>query len=283
MNSEGFADRLVDAIERTGAPACVGLDPVMERMPEAVRTGDEAETIQAFCLGVVESVAGIVPAVKPQSACFERYGAAGFRVLEQVCAAARGAGLIVILDAKRGDIGISAQHYAASAVRLGADAITVNAYLGPSTVEPYVEAGLGVFVLVRTSNPDSNGVQSLGLTDGRTVADLMADLTVAIGESHVGRHAYSNVGAVVAATKPGDAARLRERMPRTIFLVPGYGAQGGSAETVRPLLDARGGGIIVTASRSVIYPPVARDWKGAIADAARAFVSEVRPLWRSGQ
>jgi orotidine-5'-phosphate decarboxylase len=112
------------------------------------------------------------------------------------------------------------------------------------------------------------------------VAELLADLSVVIGEGHVGRHGYSNVGAVVAATKPGDAARLRARMPQSIFLVPGYGAQGGSVETVRPLLDARRGGVLVTASRSVIYPAPADDWQGAIGEAARAFVAELSPLVR---
>jgi orotidine-5'-phosphate decarboxylase len=277
-----FADRLVDAIERTGTPACVGLDPVFDRIPGAARAGthSEADAVEAFCLGIVEAVAGMVPAIKPQSACFERYGAAGLRALERTCAAARRAGLIVILDAKRGDIGISAEHYAAAASRLGADAITVNAYLGPSTVEPYLEAGLGVFILVRTSNADSNAVQSLDLTDGRSVAELMADLTVVIGEDHVGHNAYSDVGAVVAATKPDDAARLRRRMAHTLFLVPGYGAQGGSLETVRPLLDAQGRGVLVTASRSVIYPPAMEDWKAQVASAATRFADEVRPLWR---
>ena len=276
--TEGFADRLVAAVNEIGSPACVGLDPVAERLPTS---GDDVDAMREFCLGVIDAVAGVVPAVKPQSACFERYGAAGYAVLEDVCRAAREAGLIVILDAKRGDIGVSARHYAAAVKRLDAHAVTVNAYLGPSTIEPYLDAGLGVFVLVRTSNDDSNAVQSLGLVDGRTVADLMADLTVAVGETRFRKTPYSDVGAVVAATKPQDAQRLRERLPRTLLLVPGYGAQGGTIETVKPLLDDHAGGVLITASRSVIYPEGDHaDWKGAIRDAARDFADEVRPLWR---
>lgn len=279
MKHEGFADILVEAVDALGTPACVGLDPVVERMPFQVE--DPVEALRTFSLGVVETVSGIAPVVKPQSACYERYGSAGVAVLEQTCRAARDAGLVVVLDAKRGDIGISARHYAAAASGLGAHAVTVNGYLGPSSVEPYLEAGLGVFVLVRTSNDDSNAVQSLGLVDGRTVAELMADLTVALGERAFRQQPYSNVGAVVAATKPQDARRLRGRLPRTMLLVPGYGAQGGSLETVKPLLDDHAGGVLITASRSVIYPGLdTEDWKGAIRDAAVAFADEVRPLWR---
>lgn len=282
MHREGFADTLVEAIDALGTPACVGLDPVAERVP--FTWDDPVEAIRAFSLGVIEAVRGVVPVVKPQSACFERYGSRGVAALEETCHAARDAGLVVVLDAKRGDIGISARHYAAAGVALGAHAVTVNAYLGPSSVEPFLEAGLGVFVLVRTSNDDSNAVQSLDLVDGRSVAELMADLTVALGETQFRQHPYSNVGAVVAATKPKDAARLRSRLPRTMLLVPGYGAQGGSLETVKPLMDDHAGGVLITASRSVIYPGAdTSDWQGAIADAAKVFADEVRPLWRGLQ
>lgn len=285
MKRNAFADRLIDAIEARGTPACVGLDPVLDRIHPDLRDAQHpAAALGAFCEGVIDAVRPHVQVVKLQSACFERYGAAGYAQLERSIKAAREAGLLVILDAKRGDIGISAEHYAAGAAALGADAITVNAYLGPSTVEPYLRAGLGVFILIRTSNADSNAVQSLDLADGRTVAELMADISVAIGEGHVGHHAFSDVGVVVAATKPTDGARLRARMPQQMFLVPGYGAQGGTLETIRPLLDARGRGILVTASRSVIYPDLAptatlEDWRAGVGEAAAAFAAEVRPMW----
>jgi len=236
----------------------------------------------------VEAVADVVPAVKLQSACFERYGAPGWAALELAGAEARERGLLVILDAKRGDIGISATHYAAAAAALGAHALTVNAYLGPETVEPYLEAGLGVFVLVRTSNPDSDAVQSSPLEDGRTVAEMMADLVTTLGASRRGERGLSDVGAVVAATKPADAASLRARMPDTPFLVPGFGAQGGSSETIRGLRRPAGdGGLLVSASRSVIYPDAARpdtagrpvqdDWREQVRAAARSMAASLQP------
>jgi orotidine-5'-phosphate decarboxylase len=274
-----FSDRLVEAIRAAGAPACVGLDPVVERLPGAVRADEPAAAVGAFCRGVLEAVVGVVPVVKFQSACFERLGGAGFDLLAELSARARELGLLTLLDAKRGDIGISAGHYAASAVRLNADAITVNAYLGPSTVEPYLKAGLGVFVLVRTSNEDSNAVQSLSLADDRTVAQMMADLAASLAEGRVGRHGYSDVGAVVAAGAPAGED-LRWRMPGQFFLVPGYGAQGGAVEDIRPLLDDDVGGVLVTASRSVIYAFDARsdDWAGQVRAAAEGFVGELAGL-----
>src|SRR5205807_2349529 len=146
--------------------------PVLEKLPEVVRarTTEPIAAIAGFCRGVLDAVAGHVPAVKFQSACFERYGAPGVAVLWGLQHYAADAGFAVVLDAKRGDIGVSAEHYAAAAARSGAHAITVNAYLGPSTVEPYLAFGLGVFVLVRTSNPDSDAVQAARLADGRIIA-----------------------------------------------------------------------------------------------------------------
>lgn len=294
-----FADRVAGAIDRRRTPACVGLDPVLERLPEPVRLAhdDAATAIAVFCSGVIKAVAPIVPAIKIQSACFERYGDQGVRALRSTVLEARAAGLIVILDAKRGDIGISAEHYAAAAFEgaASADALTVSPYLGPDTLDPFLRhRGHGVFVLVRTSNPGSDQVQSCRLEDGRTIAELIADQVAALGRSHMGR-TLSDVGAVVAATKPADAASLRARMPDTIFLVPGYGAQGGTAADLRAMLrPARTGpgdaGILVTASRSVIYPatpggaPSPRhggprpSWIDAIADEADRFAAELRAL-----
>jgi orotidine-5'-phosphate decarboxylase len=282
-----FSDRLVESIRGAGSPACVGLDPVMERLPASVRqTGEPVESIAAFCRGVIGAVAGHVAAVKFQSACFERHGAMGVAALWELQHEAAGAGLSVVLDAKRGDIGISAEHYAAAAAASGAHALTVNAYLGGRTVEPYLDAGLGVFALVRTSNPDSDAVQSPRLADGRTVAEMMADHVAALGASWIGTHGYSDVGAVVGATKADDGRALRARMPRQFFLVPGYGAQGGTADDIRTLLDGRpecGGGVLVTASRSVIYAfseaeGAGSAWEKAIARAAIAFAGEVRAV-----
>ncbi len=229
---------------------------------------------------MVGAVAGLVPALKFQSACYERYGGAGVGVLGAEMHAARERGLVVILDGKRGDIGLSAEHYAAAARLLGADAVTVNAYLGPATVEPYLSAGLGVFILVRTSNPDSDAVQSPRLADGRSVAEMMADHVAALGAARIGAGGMSDVGAVVGATKAADGRALRVRMPRQFFLVPGYGAQGGTAEDIRALRDERGGGVLVTASRSVIYPAAApgEAWDTAVRRGAAAFADELRAI-----
>lgn len=279
-----FADMLLDAIDRAGAPACVGIDPVAERLPAPLRGGDPVAGIRAFSLGIVDAAAGVAAAVKFQSACYERYGAPGVEALWVAMRRARDAGLVVLLDAKRGDIGISAEHYAAAAAGAGAQAVTVSGYLGPSSVEPFIGAGLGVFVLVRTSNPDSDAVQGAALTDGRSVAAMMADMTAGLGEPHVGLRGYSGVGAVVGATKAADGRALRARMQRQVFLVPGFGAQGGTGDDVRGLLGRRargtaagGCGVLVTASRSVIYP-VGGDsagWEGAVRRAAETFRDEL--------
>jgi orotidine-5'-phosphate decarboxylase len=281
-----FSDRLAGGIDRLGTPACVGLDPVVDKLPASVRTGGDVAAIEAFSLGVIEAVAGIVPIVKPQSACFERYGAKGVAALERVILGARQRGLIVILDAKRGDIGVSAEHYAAAAFdgEAKADALTVSGYLGADTLTPYRRSGAGIFVLVRTSNPGSDGVQGLKLSDGRTVGEMMADVVSTLGAGQMGARGLSDVGAVVGATKAADGRALRARMPGQYFLVPGFGAQGGTLADVRELV--RGGaktmgekGVVVNASRSVIYPGGSgSDWKGAIRDAAKAFAEELRGL-----
>lgn len=274
-----FADRLDAAIRAAGSPVCVGLDPVEASLPAELRSAspDAVAAITDFSAGVLRAVAGLAPAVKFQSACFERYGAAGFAALDRSIQLARSLGLVVVLDAKRGDIGVSSDHYAASAAAMGADAITVSGYLGPSGVEPFLKAGLGVFVLVRTSNPDSDLIQAHRLADGRSVAEMMADTVAKLGEARRGECGLSDVGAVVGATKAGEGAQLRARMPDQVFLVPGYGAQGGTAEDVRALLRPDRRGVLVTASRSVIYaPPVESDWKTGVAAAARRLAAEIR-------
>lgn len=273
------ADRLLAAIEAIGAPACVGLDPVWSKLPRAIRreAPSEADGVRRFGLGVVEAIAGRVPAIKLQSACFERYGAAGFDALAAVTQAAKARGLVVVLDAKRGDIGISAAHYAEAARGFGADWTTVNGYFGPDGLEPFRQ-GRGAFVLVRTSNPDGDLVQALRLADGRTVAEAVGEMVASAGDASIGDRGFSDLGAVVGATKPRDAAALRERMPRQIFLVPGFGAQGGSADDVRACFDASGRGAIVTASRSVIYAfePEAEAWQEQVAAAACRLGEDLR-------
>lgn len=277
------SDEFVAKVRASGSPACVGLDPVLEKLPPAIARGSEAEAIETFSRGVIDAVAGVVPAVKFQSACFERYGWQGVRALESSMKRAREAGLVVILDAKRGDIGISAAHYAAAAQHAGAHFVTVSGYLGVSGIEPFLAAGLGVFVLVRTSNPDSARVQSQKLAQGGTVAEAMAGVVRELGSGHAGAEGLSDVGAVVGATQAREGAALRELMPQQIFLIPGFGAQGGSVKDictmVRPGEAMERAGVLATASRSVLYPESAAggaEWQGTIRDAARRFADEIR-------
>jgi orotidine-5'-phosphate decarboxylase len=235
--------------------------------------------VEAFSAAVVDAVAGIVPAVKVQAACFERHGAPGFAALARVLAhAASKDGLEVILDFKRGDIGISADHYAASARGpLRAGWTTVSPYLGSESIVPFLAPGHGAFALVRTSNPSGDAVQSQRLADGRTVAEMVADLVASVGGAHLGSRGFSALGAVVGATKRADAAALRARMPAQVFLVPGFGAQGGGVDDVLPCFRADGQGALVTASRSVIYAfgPGDRDWRGSIRRAAEDLRAQI--------
>jgi len=283
------ADRLMLLIEQRAAPVCIGLDPVLEKLPVAFQPKEPslaagADAVRRFSEGVIEAVASIVPCIKVQSACFERFGYAGVLALEKVIIAAGRAGLCVILDAKRGDIGISAGHYAAAASQpylssneRPPDWVTVHSYLGRDGITPFLAAGRGAFALVRTSNPTGDAVQSLELKSGGIVADAVAQEIARIGCTEVGRQGYSALGAVVGATKCEDSKRLRELMPQQIFLVPGYGAQGGDVEDVLPCFKPDGRGAIVSASRSVLYASDPKDpaWQHAVADAAWKFSEDV--------
>ncbi len=295
-----FSDRLAAAVDRTGTVACVGIDPVVEKFvpdmkpPNPADHGAAAGSIRRFCDGVIDAVREHVPIVKFQGACFERYGEHGVIALRQSIIHARQAGLLVLLDAKRGDIGISAEHYAAAVFDgpAAADAVTYSGYLGADTIEPMLRPGKGVFVLVRTSNPGSDAFQSLQLADGRSVAEAMADVVHGLGATRRGGGGtgLSDVGAVVGATKSAEAAALRTRMPETMFLIPGYGAQGGTIEDIRPALrpERHAGspstfGVLVTASRSVIYPQLPKgaasaNWRLAVSAAARGLVGELSAL-----
>lgn len=275
------ADRLLESIHRLRAPVCVGLDPVVERFPAALRNEAVLSApiaIEQFSHELLSAVAAHVPCVKVQSACYERYGSEGVAALERTIARAKELGLEVILDAKRGDISVSAAHYAAAAFNHGhADWLTLHGYLGEDSLEPFLHHGCGGFVLVRTSNAGGDQIQELRLADGRTIAEAVGDLTAALGRRVLGLSGYSALGAVVGATRPETAKRLRERMPEQIFLVPGYGAQGGGVDDVLPCFKSDGTGAIVTASRSVVYAFNAADpnWTHTVEEAAAAFADEI--------
>lgn len=279
-------DKLIKAIERTGNPSVVGLDPKPALIPAPVLDAARADNpesrslalaaaYRAFNKAVVDAVADIVPAVKPQIAMYEALGPAGVQLYCDTCAYAASRGLYVLGDVKRGDIGSTAAQYAA---HLGGvpdvpewddgfgsapedpwheDAITVNPYLGSDGILPFVDvaqaADKDVFVLVRTSNPSSSQLQTVTIAAGdATVGELVAQLAEEWGKGTIGSHGYSRVGAVVGATHPEEGAALRRLMSHTFFLVPGYGAQGGTAADVAHMFDEHGSGAIVNSSRGII-------------------------------
>jgi len=274
--SEHPADRMCVAIDRVGTPLCVGIDPVLDRLPTVLQTLPPIEAIQSFCTGIIDAIATEAVAVKFQSACFERFGFKGVELLGQLKVLANDAKLQVILDVKRGDIGISAEHYAVAATADGpCDWVTVNPYLGVDGIKPFLDAGLGVFCLVRTSNPSGDDIQQQGLNDGRTVAESIADILYTLGNNYLGDSGWSSVGAVVGATNPQEALTLRSRMVNQIFLMPGIGAQGATPEMVSGCFGD-GHGALATASRSVIYPPKESDWQTDIANAAKTLAGELQ-------
>jgi len=273
---EGFADRLVAEIEAKGTPACVGIDPRIELLPLPLRRKFEDRgaslrtvvgAIRAFSCEIIDIVAPLGPAVKPQIAFFEIYGWVGIQAYIEVVRYAKKAGLIVIGDIKRGDIGSTAEAYAvghlgqvAVSGRLAEiwqeDAVTISPYLGSDSVEPFLREvntrEKGVFVLTRTSNPSGAEIQNL-VVDGRPVYLKVADLVARWGAESIGKRGLSSVGAVVGATRPEEAAAVRAALPQAIFLVPGYGAQGAAIEDIRPAFRSDGLGAIVNSSRAVIF------------------------------
>ena len=277
-----FSDRLAEAVERKRSQLVVGLDPVLERLPAGV-DGD----LETFCCGIVEAIAGHAVAVKPQSAFFEALGADGAGAFEKVCEYARTAELLVIADAKRGDIGSTARAYAAAFVepRSGegplADAVTVNAYLGRDALEPFLAAcrrdGAGIFCLVKTSNAGGADVQDVTLSDGRQLWQHVAGLVREWGEDLIGEHGLSSVGAVVGATFPREVAEARRLLPRGLLLLPGVGAQGGRPSDVGPAFTSGPASALVAASRSIIYAyrNGGDDWRAAAGGAAARLAHEV--------
>jgi len=266
-----FADRLAAAVERKQAALCVGLDPDPELMPGGIG-------VVEFCRGIVDAVAPVAVAVKPQTAFFEAQGPPGWAALTEVSDYAREAGLLVIADAKRGDVPSTARAYAAAFAPL-ADAVTVNPYLGFDSLEPFfARDGLGVLVVVKTSNPGSVDIQDLPLADGRPLWRHVAGLVDRWGEDQVGASGLSSVGAVVGATFPQEVAEARRLMPRAVLLLPGVGAQGGRPEDLAEAFTVGHAGALVSASRSVIYADGGPEWQEAAAAEAARLADELRAL-----
>jgi orotidine-5'-phosphate decarboxylase len=269
-----FADRLAGIVQARGSQIVLGLDPDPGRLwPDALAQAPAdgpparraAAAVRAHCAALIDAAGPACAAVKPQLACFERLGADGWAALAATVEHARAAGLLVFADGKRGDISVSAAAYAQALVGstptpfgdapgLGADAFTANPLLGIDALAPLVDgaraAGAGVFVLVRTSNPGAADVEDLELAAGGTVWERLARIVAELGDAGP-PGALADIGAVVGATEPRHVARMRELMPRTPFLLPGIGAQGGRVEDLAPAWAAGRAGGLVSASRSI--------------------------------
>jgi orotidine-5'-phosphate decarboxylase len=285
---KSFADRLADAVRRTRNPLCVGIDPRWESLPLAIRRKhsqgsheDVANAYLEFGTRVLELVEDKVPAIKPQSAFFEACGYEGMRVQGELLQRAKAMGFITVLDSKRGDIASTATAYAEASFRVwDADSLTVNPYLGQDSVEPFLASAKadrrGIFVLVRTSNPGGGMFQNL-MCDGKPLYRQVAERVATWNEATLGSSGLGDVGAVVGATNPRELDELRKAMPNVWFLVPGYGAQGGTANDVKAAFRNDGLGAIVNSSRGITFPfhPDDPDWERAIVAATDKAVHEL--------
>ncbi|MBI3409857.1 MAG: orotidine-5'-phosphate decarboxylase [Planctomycetes bacterium] len=291
-----FADRLCAAVRAKGNAVCVGIDPRWDMLPLEVRrrhAGSDlenvAEAFAEFGLRILEVVAPLVPVVKPQSAFFEACGPAGMLALRRILRRAHELGLMTILDNKRNDIASTAEAYADAALagvlhegkRLpvwGADALTINPYLGRDAIEPFLQSARrcqgGVFVLVRTSNKGAGQFQDL-LGDGKPFFQHVGEAVAKWAGENLGKCGYGDVGAVVGATHPAELAMLRALLPQVVFLVPGFGAQGGSAKDVSPAFRSDGLGAIINSSRGIIasFPPEDPNWEVAVEKATRETIA----------
>ena len=301
-----FSTRLNSRIQQLRTSALVGLDPRWDSLPRQIRESSsdaggselevKARAFEAFCCSIIDIVGPLVPAVKPQVAFFEQLGPAGMTALLGVLRYAREAGLVVIADAKRGDIGSTAAAYAdawlagedPAAAPFPADALTVNAYLGKDTLQPFVDTalsrGAGLYVLVRTSNAGADVFQDR-VADGVKLFETVADVVQSLNETHWPNEAYGGIGAVVGATWPEELGALRDRMPNTPFLVPGYGSQGGTAADVAGAFDENGLGAIINSSRGINFAYLRDDfanqfapekWRDAVEAATHQMITDLR-------
>ncbi|HLC55968.1 MAG TPA: orotidine-5'-phosphate decarboxylase [Candidatus Nanoarchaeia archaeon] len=272
---ENVADRLLNLIDKKRNPCIVGLDPTLEQIPEHIKEDKKdyhnpfegvRHAIVEFNKLIIDNIFDIVPAVKLQMAFYEKYGSEGVKAFEETARYAQKKGLIVIEDAKRNDIGNTANAYADGHLgkvnlindnlhSLNVDFITVTPYLGSDGIKPFIdvckEHGKGIFILVKTSNPSSGELQDKIIDGKETVYEVVARYVHQVGNELIGERGYTPIGAVVGATYPEEAEKLRKIMPKTIFLVPGYGAQGGKAEDVVPCFNDDGYGAVVNSSRGI--------------------------------
>ena len=291
-----FGDRVIERMRALKHPLCVGLDPYLDRIPAPFRRGsmaaahpDTARAVEEFCCRTIDLIAADVAIVKPQASLFERLGWRGWQVLEAVIRHAQAAGLLVLLDAKRGDIADTAagyaQAYLAADAPCAVDALTVNAYLGPASIEPFVieaeRAARGVVVLVRNSNPDSSAYQLLDTAAGPFYFVLAASLAHSQQRLARGATGWSSLGVTVAATHAADSERIRVVLPHALFLVLGYGAQGATArDAVRGFRRGPAGleGGMVSSSRPILFPCESADaqqWERGLRQALARSIGEL--------
>lgn len=288
-----FIDRLISSIKRLDNPTVVGLDPKLEYMPAYIRESafkehgaglkGVAEAVIRFNKKLIDAVYDIVPAVKPQLAYYEMYGLEGIRAFVETCAYARSKGLLVIADGKRNDIGSTAEAYSTAflgkvstgdgeSTVFDADALTVNPYFGSDGIKPFLDDcakyGKGIFILVKTSNKSSGQLQDIITQDGKCIFEKVAELVDEWGTAAVGESGYSSIGAVVGATYPNQAKILRGIMKKAYILVPGYGAQGGTAKDAVHSFNNDGLGAVINASRSIMCAWKAERWSGSYSEDA---------------
>ncbi len=275
-----FADRLQEKINQS-SPVCVGLDPALEKLPNGLHRS--AQGVLEFCKGIIDATKDIASCIKPQMAYFEVLRAEGMQVFWDVCDYAHQQGLIVIADGKRNDIGTTCEAYADAYLSSDSsiDALTVSPYLGSDGIKPFIDRAMkhkkGIFVLVKTSNPSSGELQDLPVGD-EAVHEHMAQLVESWAREQLRSNNVSCVGAVVGATYPEEMKYLRTLMPHVPFLIPGYGAQGGTAADIKHGFLADGSGAIVNASRSIIFASKGKNWKEAARKAAEEMVEDLRKV-----
>lgn len=273
-----FADRLTEKIRKKNSAICVGLDPRLEKIPNFIKekalkkNKDKfkaaSESIVQFNKEIIDAIFDIVPVVKLQIAFYEIFGEEGIRAFRETVEYARSKDLLIIADVKRNDIGSTAEAYAKAYLGeidlfedkkslFGVDAVTINPFLGWDGVKPFIaeckKNGKGIFILLKTSNPSSGDIQDLYTKDEKRVYEILAHYIESWGADDIGESGYSFVGAVVGATHPKQASELRKIMPNSYFLVPGYGAQGGTADDVKKCFDDEGLGAIINSSRGIIF------------------------------
>jgi len=304
MIQNSFGDRLAKSVRDKGNAVCVGLDPRLEQLPKGLQVAKnasletQANAYERFCCEVIDATHSLVPVVKPQSAFFEELGPYGVLALGRICSYASSKGLIVVMDAKRNDIGSTATAYAKAYLGTngksawGTDALTVSPYLGSDTLQPFIDqsiaVGAGIFVLVKTSNPGSGFLQDLSVdlrTISERVADFVQEQSLMSASSPTG---YGCVGAVVGATYPEQLQAMRKRMPNAWLLIPGYGAQGGAATDVVHGMDSNGLGAIVNSSRGIIFAyenpkyKAASTWQAAVENATTDMIDALRQARTAG-